>query len=91
MQWSGSAVVWTVIIVAMMTVLAMEGVVMWRSGSGCRDGMLCNSLCDAALFSLDSVADSSDRTADTTVSSDWPPENQPQRNCQSRTNIFKCC
>ena len=30
MQWSGSAVVWTVIIVVMMTVLAMEGVVVKR-------------------------------------------------------------
>ena len=46
MQWSGSAVVWTVIIVAMMTVLAMEGVVMWRSGEAVA-GMVCCAITSA--------------------------------------------
>lgn len=49
MQWSGSAVVWTVIIVAMMTVLAMEGVVMWHSGEAVA-GMVCCAIASVMLL-----------------------------------------
>lgn len=49
MRWSRSAVAWTVVIVAVAVVLAVEGVVMWREGEPAA-GIVCWAITASVLI-----------------------------------------